>query len=134
MLTYVFGLISPEALTTEDKSWRWTLPVCTVTTFLPLWWTVKPTIAAKTTTTPTPIATFFQVFIVPVQNYRPAGPATSSVAGGYFRDSLADTYSSAGMTGTHSGIRSCGQESSNLEWSAETLGIRRTGACRNAEL
>src|SRR5271155_4655176 len=38
-----------------------------------------------------------------------------------------------GGTGTHSGIRSCRQESSNLEWSTETLGSE-TGGCRNAKL
>ncbi len=66
MLTYVFGLISPDALTTEFKSWRWTFPVCTVTMFLPLWWTVIPTMMAKRATAPTPIAIFFQGFMVSV--------------------------------------------------------------------
>jgi len=34
-----------------------------VTTFFPLWWTVIPTMVAKTTTTPIPIVIFFQGFI-----------------------------------------------------------------------
>src|SRR6267154_4254441 len=63
MLTYVFGLISPEALTTVVRSCRCTLPVCTVTRFLLLWRTVTPTTIASRTTTPTPIAIFFQGFI-----------------------------------------------------------------------
>src|SRR5579863_2144275 len=63
MFTYVLGLISPEALTTDARSSRCAFPVCTVTTFLWLWYTVKATMTPSTTTAPTPMATFFQVFI-----------------------------------------------------------------------
>src|SRR5579863_3472810 len=66
MLTKVFGLISPEALTTVDKSSRRTFPVCTVATFLPLWCTVKAMIATSTSRATTPMAAFFQAFMFPI--------------------------------------------------------------------
>src|SRR6266853_5868457 len=100
MLTYVLGLISPEALTTDDKSWRCAFPVCTVDTFLPLWWTVMPTMMANTTTTPTPIAIFFQGFMISVtiRSYRDLEPTAAPFASSCSRDFRR----SAGVTGTHS--------------------------------
>src|SRR5664279_1785482 len=65
MLTYTFGLISPDAVTTDVRSSRTTLPVCTVTTPLRVCCTVKPTIASRTSTPPAIRAIFFQFFIVP---------------------------------------------------------------------
>src|ERR1700688_1218757 len=90
MLTWASGLISPEALTTADKSWRCTFPLCTVTKFLLLWWTVMPTIMANTTAAPTPIAIFFQGFIVPVtvRGALRIGPTQARVAEVYSQDSL----------------------------------------------
>jgi hypothetical protein len=86
---------------------------------------------ANRTTTPAPIAIFFQAFMasVTVQAAVPIGPA-SARSQAVTPEIHLQIPTPAGVTGTHSGIRSCWQESSNLEFSAETLGIRRAGAAR----
>src|ERR1039457_3056853 len=65
MFTCTFGLISPDAVTTDVKSSRTTFPVWTVTTPLRLCSTVKPTMASNTSTPPAMRAIFFQFFIKP---------------------------------------------------------------------
>src|ERR1700676_594670 len=63
-LVYVVGLTSPEAVTCEiSVSCGEILAVCTVTTPLLAWFTLKSTIPPRTTAAPTPIATFCQVFM-----------------------------------------------------------------------
>src|SRR5215471_12313334 len=63
-LVYVVGLTSPEAVTKDTKlSCLATLAVCTVTTPLLAWFTLKRTIPPSTTATPAPIATLCHVFI-----------------------------------------------------------------------
>src|ERR1700682_1570998 len=58
-LVYVVGLTSPEAVTCEiSVSCGEILAVCTVTTPLLAWFTLKSTIPPRTTAAPTPIATF----------------------------------------------------------------------------
>src|SRR5215469_11330179 len=47
------------------RSCRCAFPVCTVTTFFLLWYTVKLTTTTRRTATPAPIAIFFQAFITP---------------------------------------------------------------------
>src|SRR5215469_13507601 len=49
------------------RSCRCAFPVCTVTTFFLLWYTVKLTMPIRRTATPAPIAIFFQAFITPHQ-------------------------------------------------------------------
>src|SRR5438874_9343957 len=113
MFTYVLGLISPEALTTDDKSSCCAFPVCTVATLLPLCRTVKPTMMASTTRTPAPIAIFFQGFMI--FRHQPGyciwtskGPNCNR-----FQNICRHTFRlSTRVTDTHSEVRSCGQESS----------------------
>src|SRR5579863_6620857 len=89
-----------------------------------------PATIATRTAAPAPIAIFFQSFIVfpaTVLGFPPVAPLRERDRRSLFEQLLAEstehsTGFSAGMTRSHSGIRSCRQESSNLKWTAKTLG------------
>src|SRR5258707_14597990 len=69
-LVYVVGLISPDAVTCDTSvSCGGTLAVCTVTIPLFAWLILNSTIPPSTTTAPTPIPTFCQVFIAVLFDY-----------------------------------------------------------------
>src|SRR5215475_12853723 len=66
MLTYVFGLISPDALTIAARSCFCALPVWTTTIPLLLWWITTATTIRRIRAVPSPMSTFFQVFMRPL--------------------------------------------------------------------